>query len=93
MELEHFILPPLPAMLLMCFSLTAPSYGDLRLVGGGWLEIYYHPEGSNSNQDYSWGTVCSDGFDKHDADLACQQLGYEYSSRVGTVGYVFVVNT
>ena len=26
--------------------------------------------------DDQWGTVCSNGFESDDADVACQQLGY-----------------
>ena len=36
--------------------------------------------------DDVWGTVCADGFDVHNADVACQQLGFLYADRVGTVG-------
>lgn len=34
----------------------------------------------------TWGTVCIFGFDIHDADVACLQLGYLYASSFGTVG-------
>lgn len=40
----------------------------------------------------TWGTVCILGFDIHEADVACLQLGYLYASTFGTVedyGYVF----
>ena len=34
----------------------------------------------------AWGTVCIFGFDIHDADVACLQLGYLYASSFGIVG-------
>ncbi len=37
-------------------------------LSAGRLEIFIN------NQ---WGTVCSDGFDIADADVACRQLGYD----------------
>lgn len=45
--------------------------GEVRLVGGtdetnGRLEVCV---------DDVWGTVCDDGFDNNDAEVACRQLG------------------
>ena len=71
----------------MCVIL-AQSFGELRLVGtsetpphsdrvAGRLEVFL---------DNEWGTVCADGFDFYEGDLACEQLGYLYADRVGTVG-------
>ena len=34
----------------------------------------------------AWGTVCLNGFDVYDADVACQELGFLYADRVDTVG-------
>ncbi|MCB9540417.1 MAG: scavenger receptor cysteine-rich domain-containing protein [Myxococcales bacterium] len=49
-----------------------PPRGALRLADGdaphlGRLEIHLESE---------WGTVCDEGFDQVDADVACRQLGY-----------------
>ena len=54
--------------------------GDLRLNGSsdmltGRLEIL----------SLLWRTVCIEGFDLYEADLACVGLGYQYADRVGTV--------
>ena len=61
--------------------------GDLRIVNtdgsqtsltypltAGRLEVYI---------DNQWGTVCSDGFDSNDAEVACRQLGFE-----GAISYI-----
>ena len=69
-------------MLVVIVYTAQPSHGDLRLAGSGGvpyagrLEIYL---------DDVWGTVCAEGFDFYEGDLACQQLGYLYADRVGTV--------
>ena len=49
------------------------SYGDIRLVGGtenyeGRVEICINDE---------WGTVCDDSWGDTDAQIVCNQLGYE----------------
>ena len=63
--------------------------GATRLVSGlsssttdpggtaGRLEVY------NSGQ---WGTVCDNSFGVTDADVVCNQLGYNRADRVGNVG-------
>ncbi len=43
----------------------------------GRLEVYY------SNQ---WIPFTIDGFDMHEADLACRWLGYGFASRYALVG-------
>ena len=52
---------------------TICSYGDIRLVGGtenseGRVEICINDQ---------WGTVCDDGWSSIDAQVVCNQLGYE----------------
>ena len=49
------------------------SYGDIRLVGGtenyeGRVEICINDQ---------WGTVCDDSWGNTDAQIVCNQLGYE----------------
>ena len=55
-----------------------------RIVGGarqyeGRVEIY--------NENYNgWGTICSQNWDRNDADVACRQLGYEGSLYIQSYG-------
>ena len=64
--------------------LVGQMEGDLRVVNNfgevnsqfGRLEIY---------RDGAWGTVCIDGFDFYEADIACKQLGFPYANRFDTV--------
>lgn len=58
---------------------TDEPYGTLRLVRrsitdstftSGRLEIFINGE---------WGTICDDSFDRVDADVACQELGFSTS--------------
>jgi len=41
--------------------------GESRVPNAGRLEVNY---------DCSWGTVCDDGFDNNDAQVACVMLGF-----------------
>ena len=66
----------------MCTNfLTAVNSGELRLAQGtrtstsyssGRLEIYLNGQ---------WGTVCDDGWDSTNSDVACRQLGYSGAAR------------
>ena len=59
--------------------LIAQGEGGLRLIHGsqsGRLEIYHNS---------AWGTVCINGFDVYEADLACVQLGYLHADSVYTI--------
>ena len=54
-------------------------YGELRIVGGGksgQLEF--------NNGYYSWGAICTTGFDDAAGDVACRQLGYVQADEVYT---------
>ena len=56
----------------------------IRIVGGareyeGRVEIY--------NENYNgWGTICSQNWDRNDADVACRQLGYDGALNIQSYG-------
>lgn len=49
------------------------GYGDVQIHGGG---SYGRLEFKQA--DGYWGTVCNRGFNGWAADVACNQLGYDY---------------
>ena len=58
----------------ICNLVTEATYnGSVRLIGGsnyrmGRVEIFIEPNNT-------WGTVCDDDWDDHDARVVCRQLG------------------
>ena len=63
-------------MRLISTSFSTPSTTDAG-SSTGRLEIYHNG---------LWGTVCRDFFSQSDADVVCQQLGYEGARSYGSVG-------
>ena len=56
---------------------------QVRLVGDSGLKSIGRLEVSYGGV---WGTVCNNSFDQHDADVVCQQLGFQYANSYGTYG-------
>ena len=55
----------------LCFVVN--TNGDIQLIGGstsrqGRVEIWYNSQ---------WNTVCDDSWDLNDANVVCEQLGYQ----------------
>ena len=60
------------ATIKICFSTDVDGNVKVRLSNGsseanGRLEVFYNN---------TWGTVCSDNFDIHAAQVVCKMLGY-----------------
>ena len=65
-------------VIIMHFPVVGSSYsncteGAVRLIGGvseneGRVEVCY---------GHTWGTVCDNRWNRHDANIVCRQLGYQ----------------
>lgn len=71
-------------------AICTTERSGIRLVGGtnpyeGHIELQVQGE----SEDHMWGTVCDEGWDVHDAAVACRQMGFDGVVRIGTRGEFF----
>ena len=64
----------------ICMNVVYPgcTSGDMRLAGSSSSSTQGRVELCHNNQ---WGTICDDGWDNSDAEVACKQLKYSSYSK------------
>ena len=66
-------------VLYFCSSASMQRFGDLRLTGYGASTLAGRVELFDGSR---WWSICNDGFDGHDANVVCSQLGLGYAVRI-----------
>ena len=73
---------------LLLFIITGCTYGDIRLIGGGFenegtVQVCYNK---------LWGLISDSNWDNNDAKIVCKQLGYIGGSKLKVIQLYWLIS-